>query len=178
MSNAIKIQLLTAVAMTVAATPQHASDMAGSVEGDVGFEITNPDGTTSWLSETVYLATHQSFDKLSFAQAIHLVGQGYSVANTDWNTFFKYIKLGTTLPVLPPLSELDDGTHTEYPADMIEATTKPYYDITTEGGIVMHNWIPSHVDIQSTTWYVWTQEAADSGLAEWQADFPGVDYIY
>jgi hypothetical protein len=177
MSNAIKIQLLTAVAMSVAASPQHPSDMTGSVEGDSGFEITSPAGTVAWVTEAVYLATHQNFNALSCAQAIYLLNKGFSIASADWNTFFKHVKLGETYPELPPLSEIGDGKQSEYPPNMIEASSRAYFDVTTESGEVLHNWFPTHSDLQSSSWYVWTQEDADAELVEWEAAHPDRTYV-
>ena len=169
MSNAVKIQLVTAVAMAVAATPQYPTEMTGHAEGVAGYEVTFEDNSVTWVEETEYLASYQNFTDLTFAQAIALANQGHKIACKRWNTFFKHVPLGTTFPVLPPLEELGDGTLTEYPQFMLDAVSKAYFEITTEDGQTLINFRPDHHDLQCDMWYVWTQEAADAEYAEWVA---------
>lgn len=172
MSNAIKLQLVTAVVMAVAATPQYPADMSGHAEGVTGFEVTNPDLSKTWFEQTAYLAMYENFDKLNFAQAMHLAANGHRIACRRWESILKNISLGTTFPTMPPLNEIGDGTATEHPVWMVEEAAVAYFDITTEKGAILNNWIPNHYDLQCDVWYVWTQELADAEIVQWEIDHP------
>lgn len=168
MSKYVGIKQVDAVPMAVAATPQYPS-MDGHPEGTEGYEVTYPDGYVSWSPKDVFDAAYKPTTSMSFPEALYMMKQGHSVACAHWNTFFMRVEIGTVKKPLPPLEEIADGTLTEYPTAVTMLYDAPMFQLTTEELEVFQDWHPNRLDLQCSSWYVWTQEDADQAKADHDA---------
>lgn len=53
-------------------------------ESDAGYHVRYADGYESWSPAQAFEEAYQSFDKMSFSNAIELLKEGYAVAREGW----------------------------------------------------------------------------------------------
>lgn len=165
MTKYVAIKVVDAVPMQVAATPQYPS-MTGHVEGADGYEVTSADASVTWIPKSVFDSEYNPETGLTFPEALHLMLQGHSVGCSNWRTYFMHVKLGTTKKTIPPLSEIADGSLAEYPTSVTDKYNAFLFDMVTEEGEIFNGWYPDWQEMQTSNWYLWTQEKADARKAE------------
>lgn len=57
----------------------------GESESDAGYHVRYADGYESWSPSQAFEDAYQSFDKMTFGNAIELLKKGYAVAREGWN---------------------------------------------------------------------------------------------
>lgn len=118
-------------------------------EFDAGYHVRYADGYESWSPAQAFEEAYQSFDKMSFGNAIELLKEGYAVAREGWNGKGQYIKLASRISFMDP-------TGTIYHADHDTMSNQAIVFFGTSG--VQVGWLASQADILSNDWTVVIQE--------------------
>lgn len=121
----------------------------GESESDAGYHVRYADGYESWSPSQAFEDAYQSFDKMTFGNAIELLKKGYAVAREGWNGKGQYIKLASRISFMDP-------TGTIYHADHDTMGNQAIVFFGTSG--IQVGWLASQADILSNDWTVVIEE--------------------
>lgn len=121
----------------------------GESESDAGYHVRYADGYESWSPAQAFEEAYQSFDKMSFGNAIELLKKGYAVTREGWNGKRQYIKLASRISFM-------DTTGTIYNADHDTMGNQAIVFFGTSG--IQVGWLASQADILSNDWTVVIEE--------------------
>lgn len=147
------VKQVNAVPMSVEEPNQYPS-MSGQVVGAEGYEVTYEDGYKSWSPKAVFDAAYRPISGLSIGLAIEALNRGDKVSRTGWGNTGIFVTLAPEADTVQyPEVDGDGNPFTPSETMLLEDAMKRY-DITYGSGEVIHDWLPSHIDLQSDDWYV------------------------
>lgn len=106
-------------------------------DGNAGYAVVYEDGYRSWSPKDVFEESYESFDKMDFSKALHLIKLGFDLARHSWNAPDQYITI-------------------------IHAGNAVYRGLPMQDCLALKNaknemqpgWVPSQGDLFANDWYV------------------------
>lgn len=159
--NYIGVKQVKGTPMTVADPAQYPS-MNGQPVGAEGYEVTYEDGYKSWSPKATFEAAYRPTSGMSAALAIEALNQGKKVSRHGWgNTEIHIVRSAEPDTVQYPEKD-EDGNPFTPDEQMLREDALCRYDMSMDAGAnVVHDWLPSHIDLQSDDWFIVEETPAE-----------------